>query len=121
MKTLVTLGTLLVLGALVGCEGLHIRDVDPSALVGEAAELSRRAEAGDSTNVTNIHELPKDQWPESIRRTNPKIVRYSSRGVWLLDFKWVSKENGVFIPALGYPLPVDSPEVAPGIYEYASE
>jgi hypothetical protein len=121
MRPLVTLGALLVLGALVGCEKLRIRDVDPSALVVEAAELSRRAEAGDSKNVTNIHELPKDQWPESIRRTHPKAVRYSSRGVWLLDFKWASKENGVFIPAPGYPWPVDSPEVAPGVYKYASE
>jgi hypothetical protein len=123
---LIVVGSLTGLG---GCQRIKTNKIDAPLLLAEASKLMRRAQKQDSrsdqpqtpTQVVGIYELPKSQWPEAMAVLNPKVVRYSYRGVWILDFKWVSKESGLFIPAQEEHYQIELPEVAPGIFKYHSE
>lgn len=111
---------------LAACNRLDIDKINSSELQKEAAKLIEKAKQEDSQRhpdgkVQEAYELPKNHWPNSIAVLKPRIVRYSQRGLWILAFKWVSKERGLFISAEQWRGQIDLPEAAPGVFEYHSE
>jgi len=119
---------------LAGCGSDNRLDLVDSVLLSQEAQiLMERAKQRDKTNnptghFSEAYELPQSEWTPMIKQVNPKQVRYSVEGVWLIDFKWVSKENGFFIPPKGtlytndgIKLPVALRELKPGIYSYHNE
>jgi len=114
---------------LAACHRIDNNKIDAPKLLVEAAKLIekakqedlRRNRPGESSKVLGVYELPECLWPEAIAALKPSVVRYSYRGLWILDFKWVSKEHGIFISAEEWRTSIDLPELAPGIFEYHSE
>ena len=120
-----TIVTSLLLG---GCSprpsAIRILDsIDPDTLVSAAHLLNSQA-VQKSQNYQ--YDIPEGDWPSVIRDLNPKIVRSTDYGTMILFFKWVSKEQGFYIPPAGYdPTKVDQAEnvqyelIKPGIYWYS--
>jgi hypothetical protein len=100
---------------------LSLDGIDEGLLVAEAEVLIARAAPDPSKKVIPSYDLSPEDWPPMIRKLNPKHVRYSYRGVWLLGFKWVSKEQGLFIPNAEGRSQDEAREVKKGIFEYSSE
>lgn len=107
--------------------------VDLKLLNKEAQVLMDQAKLRDGDNDSQGHlfeayELSREQWTPMIKLINPRQVRYMYRGVWLIDFKWVSRENGFYIPLQGASYSKDDLEsgakfleIKPGVYQYTSQ
>ncbi len=100
---------------------LSLDGVDAGLLVAEADVLIAKAAPDPTAKVIYSHNLPPEVWPPMIRKLNPRQVRYSYSGVWLLSFKWVRKEQGLFIPNHERRTQHEGRQVKPGVFLYSSE
>jgi len=112
----------------VGCSPrpLAVRkldSIDPEVLVSAAHSLNSRALRKEQIYQYNI---PEGDWPSIIRDLKPKIVQSTDYGTMILFFKWVSKEQGFYIPPAGYdPTKHDQSDnvkyeqIRPGIFWYS--
>jgi hypothetical protein len=99
---------------------LSLDGIDEGLLVAEADVLIARAAPDPSKKMIPSYDLRPEDWPPMIRKLNPRQVRYSYRGVWLLGSKWFSKEQGLFIPNPEGRSQHKAREVKKGIFEYSN-
>jgi len=138
MPTFAAIAFASVCALLVCCDrSRRFEGIDAGSLKAEAQKLIDEAKRLDDANGANrsrsgrssgTYYLPPEKWPPTIKQLKPQNVRYGGSGVWILYFKWVSKENGFFIPPQGSNLAPDDgkggaelKEIKPGVYHYRSE
>jgi hypothetical protein len=116
-----------------GDQSKRLDRVDLNALIAESQTLIEQARQQDKANGSaghflGVYDLPKERWTPMIREIDPRQVSYAFGGVWLIDFRWVSRQNGFFIPPAGTNLPDEGPssggemhQVKPGVYRYHTQ
>ena len=120
---------LLIIASLVlGCSPKpsavrRLDSIDALALVSAAHSLNVQALTKEQLYQ---YDVPERDWPSIIRVLKPKFVRSTDNGTSLLFFKWVSKEQGFYIPPAGYdPSQREQTDnvkyemIKPGIYWYS--
>ena len=95
----------------------RLRQINANQLISESQSLLKKL------NRRDMYDIPKDQWPETIKHLNPVTVISDGSGIEIILKRWASKESGFYIAEAGYN-PTNNPSVVyrivqPDLYWYA--